>query len=77
MSRVAETTVSERCTMRNTVMSDLRDTVIGVAVATMVTLVTEMVSTVIGSTVVNYFCDYGTGVASMTSVTTMTSDAVT
>ena len=71
MSGVAETTVSERCTMRNTVMSDLRDTVIGVAVATVVTLVTEMVSTVIGSTVMN------DGVASMTSVTTMTSDAVT
>lgn len=77
MSRVAETTVSERCTMRNTVMSDLRDTVIGVAVATVVTLVTEMVSTVIGSTVMNDFGDYRAGVASMTSVTTMTSDAVT
>ena len=63
--------------MRNTVMSDLRDTVIGVAVATVVTLVTEMVSTVIGSTVMNDFGDYRAGVASMTSITTMTSDAVT
>ena len=70
MCRVAETTVSERCTMRNTVMNDFRDALIAIAVAA---VVTEVVSTEIGSTMVN---DYGAGVATMAAVTTMTSDAV-
>ena len=73
MCRVAETTVSERCTLRNTVMNDFRDALIAIAVAA---VVTEVVSTEIGSTMVNDFGDYGAGVATMTAVTTMTSDAV-